>query len=34
LKILGRISLFNPGMEPLEYICQEANADLKHLVGK
>ena len=26
--------LFHPGMEPLEYICQENNADLKHLVGK
>jgi len=26
--------LFHPGMEPYEYICQENNADLKHLVGK
>ena len=26
--------LFHPGMEPLEYICQENNADLRHLVGK
>jgi hypothetical protein len=26
--------LFHPGLEPLEYICQENNADLKHLVGK
>jgi hypothetical protein len=26
--------LFHPGMEPFEYICQENNADLKHLVGK
>ena len=25
---------FYPGMEPLEYICQENNADLKHMVGK
>jgi hypothetical protein len=25
---------FYPGMEPLEYICQENNVDLKHLVGK
>jgi hypothetical protein len=23
-----------PGLESLEYICQENNADLKHLVGK
>ena len=26
--------LFHPGMEPFEYICQENNADLKHMVGK
>ena len=26
--------LFHPGMEPMEYICQENNVDLKHLVGK
>jgi hypothetical protein len=26
--------LFHPGMEPYEYVCQENNADLKHLVGK
>jgi hypothetical protein len=26
--------LFHPGMEPFEYICQENNADMKHLVGK
>jgi len=26
--------LFHPGMEPFEYICQENNADLKHLVGR
>ena len=26
--------LFHPGMEPLEYICQENEGDLKHLVGK
>ena len=26
--------LFHPGMEPYEYICQENNGDLKHLVGK
>jgi hypothetical protein len=26
--------LFHPGMEPYEYICQENNADIKHLVGK
>lgn len=26
--------LFHPGMEPYEYICQENNADLKHLVGR
>ncbi len=26
--------LFHPGMEPFEYICQEDNADVKHLVGK
>jgi len=26
--------LFHPGEEPLEYICQENNADLKHLVGR
>ena len=25
---------FYPAMEPWEYICQENNADLKHLVGK
>jgi hypothetical protein len=25
--------LFHPGMEPYEYICQENNADLRHLVG-
>jgi hypothetical protein len=25
---------FYPGMEPLEYICQENNADMKHMVGK
>jgi hypothetical protein len=25
---------FHPGWEPFEYICQENNADLKHLVGK
>ena len=25
---------FYPGLEPLEYICQENNADLKHMVGK
>ena len=25
---------FHPDMEPWEYICQENNADLKHLVGK
>jgi hypothetical protein len=26
--------LFHAGMEPYEYICQENNADLKHMVGK
>ena len=26
--------LFHPGMEPLEYICQENNADLKHMTGQ
>jgi hypothetical protein len=26
--------LFHPGMEPMEYICQENNVDQKHLVGK
>jgi len=26
--------LFHPGMEPFEYICQENNADVKHLVGR
>ena len=26
--------LFHPAMEPMEYICQENNKDLKHLVGK
>jgi hypothetical protein len=26
--------LFHPGMEPYEYICQDSNADLKHIVGK
>ena len=25
---------FYPGMEPWEYICQENNVDLRHLVGK
>jgi len=25
---------FYPGLEPLEYICQENNADVRHLVGK
>jgi hypothetical protein len=26
--------LFHPGMEPMEYICQENNVDMRHLVGK
>jgi hypothetical protein len=26
--------LFHPGMEPLEYICQENNVDIRQLVGK
>jgi len=26
--------LFHPGMEPYEYVCQENNVDLKHMVGK
>lgn len=26
--------LFHPGMEPMEYICQENNVDIKHLIGK
>jgi hypothetical protein len=26
--------LFHPGMEPLEYICQENNKDMRHMIGK
>jgi len=25
---------FRPGLEPFEYICQENNRDMKHLIGK
>jgi hypothetical protein len=31
---LGWSILFHPGMEPMEYICQENNVDIRHLVGK